>query len=117
MAASLISELISNDDELRSTPGLVNSIGVKSVDGYQGRERDVIIFSAVRSNRQGNVGFLSDWRRLNVALTRARSALIVVGDMDTLSEGDKYWAAFAKWCEGVLCVIDDTEDPDECVSV
>ena len=113
----LISELLSNDDELRSIPGLANNIEVKSVDGYQGRERDVIIFSAVRSNRNGNVGFLSDWRRLNVAMTRARSALIVVGDMDTLTEGDKYWAAFAKWCEGVRCIIDDTEDPDECASV
>ena len=113
----LVSELIANDDELRSIPGILNTIEVKSVDGYQGRERDVIIFSAVRSNRHSNVGFLSDWRRLNVAMTRARDALIVVGDMETLTEGDKHWAALAKWCEGVRCVIDDTEDPDECASV
>ena len=114
----LIKKLLSNDDDIIS---LVRSssatIEVNSVDGYQGRERDVIIFSTVRSNYQGNIGFLTDWRRLNVALTRAKSALLVVGDKDTLSEGDKYWAAFSKWCEGTRCILDDTENSDECNSV
>lgn len=79
---------------------------IKSVDGYQGRERDVIIFSAVRSNRQGRVGFLRDWRRMNVALTRAKSFSIVVGDMQCLSEMDKNWAALAKWAHGAGCVVE-----------
>ena len=114
----LIKRLISSDSEIVSllqNPSV--SIEVKSVDGYQGRERDVIIFSAVRSNRRGNVGFLSDWRRLNVALTRARSALLVIGDIDTLAERDPHWAAFSKWCHGARCVVDDTEYPEECDSV
>mmetsp|Transcript_31306 Transcript_31306/g.51686 ORF Transcript_31306/g.51686 Transcript_31306/m.51686 type:complete len:108 (+) Transcript_31306:1-324(+) len=85
---------------------LEEAVEVKSVDGYQGRERDVIIFSAVRSNRSGNIGFLTDWRRMNVALTRAKNALIVVGDLKTLGEGDRHWAAFGKWCRGVKCVIE-----------
>jgi len=51
----------------------------------------------VRSNRQGRVGFLQDWRRLNVAITRARSGLIIVGDSQTLSQ-DKNWLAFINWC-------------------
>lgn len=115
----LIKSLIASDAEILSMAGNNPSatIEVKSVDGYQGRERDVIIFSAVRSNRRGNLGFLTDWRRLNVALTRARTALLVVGDMDTLTEGDNHWAAFTKWCEGVRCVIDDTVYPDDCDSV
>mmetsp|Transcript_11941 Transcript_11941/g.20231 ORF Transcript_11941/g.20231 Transcript_11941/m.20231 type:complete len:99 (+) Transcript_11941:95-391(+) len=85
---------------------LVEPVEVKSVDGYQGRERDIIIFSAVRSNRNGDVGFLKDWRRMNVALTRSRSALILVGDLTTLKQGDRHWAALGKWCEGVNCIVD-----------
>jgi superfamily I DNA and/or RNA helicase len=112
----LINSMIANDEEIQShAKDPSSTIEVKSVDGFQGRERDVIIFSAVRSNRKGNVGFLRDWRRLNVAMTRARTALIVIGDMDTLVEGDKHWAAFGKWCQGVDCIIrvDDTKDPCE----
>ncbi|CAM9114212.1 unnamed protein product [Scytosiphon promiscuus] len=71
---------------------------IASVDGYQGREKEVIILSAVRSNRGGRVGFLADWRRLNVAITRARRGVIVVGDPDTLKR-DRHWRAFLQWCE------------------
>ena len=57
----------------------------------QGREMDVILFSAVRANDKGSVGFLRDERRLNVAITRARYALIVVGHAKTLFRGDATW--------------------------
>lgn len=72
-------------------------VEVRSVDGYQGREKEVIILSAVRSNRQGRVGFLCDWRRLNVAITRAKSGLVVIGDSATLRRDDN-WRAFIEWC-------------------
>ena len=55
-------------------------IEVATVDSFQGRECDVILYSTVRSNQQYNIGFLRDYRRINVALSRARSALVIVGD-------------------------------------
>ncbi|MCP4191982.1 MAG: AAA family ATPase [Planctomycetaceae bacterium] len=61
-------------------------VEIDSVDGFQGREKEAIIFSAVRSNRQGEIGFLKDVRRTNVALTRARRKLIFVGDSATLGK-------------------------------
>jgi len=73
------------------------TIEVNTVDGYQGREKRVIIFSAVRSNRGKKVGFLSDGRRLNVALTRAKDVLVVVADVKTVSGGDKKLGQFCSW--------------------
>ena len=103
------------------------------------REKNIVLFSAVRSNRQGRVGFLKDWRRyvymyicisvclfchiypntshtltpapilihthrLNVALTRAKNGVVVVGDANTLSR-DPNWAAFIQWCREHKCVV------------
>jgi superfamily I DNA and/or RNA helicase len=60
-------------------------IEIDSVDGFQGREKEAVIVSMVRSNRDGEIGFLADIRRMNVALTRARRKLIVIGDSATIS--------------------------------
>lgn len=64
---------------------LKRHITVGTVDGFQGQERDVIVISLVRDNADGNIGFLRDLRRMNVALTRARMKLIIVGNAQTLS--------------------------------
>ena len=61
-----------------------NLITVNTVDGFQGQERDVIVISLVRSNAEGDIGFLRDLRRMNVAITRARMKLILLGDRSTL---------------------------------
>lgn len=69
------------------------------MDGFQGREKDVIILSLVRSNDRKEVGFLSDKRRLNVAMTRARRCLCVVGDSETVSKGGKFLKDWMDWLE------------------
>lgn len=63
---------------------------INSIDGFQGQERDIIVISLVRSNETGEIGFLSDTRRMNVALTRAKRKLVVIGDSATLSSNPFY---------------------------
>ena len=78
-------------------------IEVASVDGFQGREKDYIIISCVRSNRYGNIGFLVDQRRLNVALTRAKYGMLLCGNAELLSH-DQNWKELLKFYreQGIL---------------
>ena len=65
-------------------------ISVNTVDGFQGQERDVILISLVRSNDEGQIGFLKDLRRMNVAMTRARMKLIILGNKETMTQHPFY---------------------------
>ncbi|MBR7030279.1 MAG: AAA family ATPase [Prevotella sp.] len=65
-------------------------ISVNTVDGFQGQERDIILISLVRSNNEGQIGFLRDLRRMNVAITRARMKVIILGDASTLTRHTFY---------------------------
>lgn len=65
-------------------------IEINSVDGFQGREKEIIILSFVRSNRSNELGFLTDYRRLNVSITRARRKLVLIGDSKTLATDNVY---------------------------
>jgi superfamily I DNA and/or RNA helicase len=69
---------------------LYRLITINTVDAFQGQERDVIAISFVRSNDKGEVGFLSDIRRTNVAMTRAKKKLVLIGDSATLSSHPFY---------------------------
>jgi hypothetical protein len=84
-----------------------HGVEVKSVDGFQGKEKEVILFSAVRS--RGIIGFLDDNKRLNVMLTRPKRALIIIGDADTLKQ-EKYWHLWLQWVtENRLCWDENTQ--------
>lgn len=78
-------ESLGETEELKT-----HDIRIDSIDGFQGQEKDIIYISLVRSNDQGNIGFLNDYRRLNVALTRAKKKLIIVGDSSTLGGSRMY---------------------------
>ena len=71
-----------------------DGLEIDSVDGFQGREKEAVVISLVRSNSDGEIGFLRDIRRMNVALTRARRKLIVIGDSATLSAHPFYTSLF-----------------------
>ena len=73
---------------------LRGSITVNTVDGFQGQERDIIVISLVRANEQGQIGFLRDLRRMNVAITRARMKLIILGDAATMTRHPFYKKLF-----------------------
>ena len=82
---ALLTPYVAQARLLRQLAGHDEGIEVGSIDGYQGREKEAIILSLVRSNDRGEVGFLGDTRRMNVGMTRARRLLAVLGDSTTLS--------------------------------
>ncbi|PRP80757.1 hypothetical protein PROFUN_11497 [Planoprotostelium fungivorum] len=99
----LINDMMEKKQGSRDAGGRYHHLNVQSIDGFQGREKEVIIFSTVRSNSKKKVGFLKDWRRLNVALTRAKSAVIVIGNRDTL-ENDENWKKYLQFIDENNCV-------------
>lgn len=83
---------------LRRLLGDGSPVSVNTVDGFQGQEKEVILISLVRSNQDGKIGFLSDFRRMNVALTRARKKLIILGDSSTIGS-EAFYSRFLEYAE------------------
>lgn len=73
-------------------------ITINTIDGFQGQEKEVVYISLVRSNTKGEIGFLKDYRRMNVAMTRAKKQLIMVGDSATIGN-DRFYAELLAFCE------------------
>ena len=88
---SCLRGLVSRNRFLKS---IRSSVSINTVDGFQGQERDVIIISLVRSNRNSNIGFLHELRRMNVAMTRARYKLVIIGDSRTMCAHPFYKALY-----------------------
>ncbi|XP_021647252.2 uncharacterized protein LOC110640303 isoform X2 [Hevea brasiliensis] len=86
------------------------SVSVRSIDGFQGGEEDVIIFSTVRNNNKGSVGFLSSCQRANVALTRARHSLWILGNESTLSKSGSIWRKLVSDAKERGCFYNANED-------
>ena len=90
-------------EQLLHTPELqeyTDKISVNTIDSFQGQERDIVYISMTRSNAEGEIGFLSDIRRMNVAMTRARKKLVIVGDSATLA-GLPFYADFIAYAENL----------------
>ena len=83
----LLRQMVKRNDFLKPFRRLIS---VNTVDGFQGQERDIIVISLVRSNDEGQIGFLRDLRRMNVAMTRARMKLIILGDVQTMTRHPFY---------------------------
>lgn len=86
-------QIIDADPKFADQPITINTI-----DGFQGQEKEVVCISLVRSNAKGEIGFLKDYRRMNVAMTRAKKQLIIVGDSSTIG-GDSFYADLLEYCE------------------
>ena len=71
---------------------------ISTIDSFQGQEKEIIILSLVRSNTEAIIGFLKDYRRMNVALTRAKERLFVIGDSSTIGQ-DPFYAQFLEYME------------------
>ena len=71
---------------------------MNTIDGFQGQERDIVYISMTRSNPDSKIGFLSEIRRMNVAITRARKKLVIIGDSATLSQLP-FYAGFISYAE------------------
>jgi ATP-dependent RNA/DNA helicase IGHMBP2 len=78
----------------------IPGVEIDSIDGFQGREKEAVVLSLVRSNVEGDMGFLADVRRMNVALTRARRKLLVIGDSATLS-CDPFYASMVAYFQSI----------------
>jgi superfamily I DNA and/or RNA helicase len=91
----ILKEAVQSSPELQE---VIQAVSVNTIDSFQGQERDAVFISMTRSNAESTIGFLSDVRRMNVAMTRARKKLVVVGDSATISQSH-FYAGFIAYAQ------------------
>jgi superfamily I DNA/RNA helicase len=99
-SAAIISPYRAQVELLQQEFAGVEGVAVNTIDSFQGQERDVVYISLVRSNEKSEIGFLRDYRRMNVAMTRARKKLVIIGDSATLGN-DRFFAEFVEYAESI----------------
>ena len=107
----IICHYVAQQKKLKAKFKFTDELEIGTVDAYQGREKLIIIISTVRSQTK-TVGFLKNEKRLNVALTRAKALLIVIGNYETLSK-DKMWSKFLDYCQKHNAIVGETSELDE----
>jgi predicted DNA helicase len=100
LSVGVISPYRAQVELLQETFADVSQVSVNTIDSFQGQERDVIYMSLVRSNPKSEIGFLKDYRRMNVAMTRARKKLVIIGDSATLGN-DRFYGDFLSYAEEI----------------
>lgn len=93
----------------KNTINIINGVFVSTIDSFQGHEKSFIIFSCVRNNKENKIGFVSDRRRMNVALTRAKNGLILVGNKNVLADGDPLWGEYIQYLQSRDCIFDSLD--------
>jgi superfamily I DNA and/or RNA helicase len=93
-----VSWIKENMDDYELVKEKISELRVRTIDGFQGEECDIVYISLVRSNTDQQIGFLSDLRRMNVAITRARKKLVVIGDSSTIGS-NPFYKSFIEYCE------------------
>lgn len=93
----------------KNTINIINGVYVATIDSFQGHEKNFIIFSCVRNNKENKIGFVSDRRRLNVALTRAKNGLVLVGNNEVLKNSDTLWKDYIQYLEDKGVIFDNLD--------
>ena len=106
----------SSDEELYGASDRDGMVELNTVDAFQGREKDIIIISCVRADAEGGIGFLKDTRRLNVAITRARYGLFIVGKADTLRK-DGNWASLIQHSDETGNLVNVHKSTDDLIPI
>ena len=91
----------------KNSINIVNGLFVATVDSFQGHEKNFILFSTVRNNRENKIGFVSDARRMNVALTRAKNGLVLIGSDKTLQAGSPLWNDYISYLRDKKLIFED----------
>lgn len=107
--ADLLDAGMSRNNGKKNTINIINGVYVATIDSFQGHEKEFVIFSCVRNNKENRIGFASDRKRLNVALTRAKNGLVLIGNSEVFRRGDQLWSDYVEYLEAKGLIFKDLD--------